>query len=172
MALEIRPETPEDFPAVLAVHRRAFGQDDEAHLVATLRGSAAHIPELSLVAVEAGQFVGHILFSPIVIRTLTGNQAALALAPLAVAPEAQGRGIGSALVRAGLEVCIQLAHPRVIVLGHAAYYPRFGFKPASAWGIRPPFAVPEDAFMACELSPGALAGCAGVVEYPPAFGAV
>jgi putative acetyltransferase len=169
MTIEIRLETPEDFPAVFEVNHRAFGQDDEARLVEALRASAGHIPELSLVAVEDGQIVGHILFSPIVIHTRAGDQAAVALAPMAVAPPYQGRGIGSALARAGLEVCRQLGHLRVIVVGHAAYYPRFGFLPASRWGIRPPFEAPDEVFMACELAPGALADCEGVVEYPPAF---
>jgi putative acetyltransferase len=170
MALSIRPESPDDYPAVFRVHRDAFEQEFEAQVVEAVRRSPDHIPALSLVAELDNQVVGHILFSPIAIHTASGDQSALALAPLAVAPSHQSQGIGSALVRAGLEACRQLGHTRVIVLGHAEYYPRFGFLPASRWGIRPPFEAADEVFMACELAPGAFTDCAGVVEYPAAFG--
>jgi putative acetyltransferase len=169
VALSIRPETPEDVPAVFAVNRDAFGTEVEARLVDTLRSSPGFIPALSMVAEHDGQIVGHILFSPIVIHTSGGDRSALALAPMAVAPAFQSRGIGSELVRAGLKRGRELGHERVIVVGHAEYYPRFGFRPASRWGIRAPFELADEVFMACELAPGALAGCAGVVEYPAAF---
>jgi putative acetyltransferase len=168
----IRPETPRDYVAVFAVNRLAFGRDNEARLVDLLRQSSAHIAELALVAETDGRIVGHILFSPIVIRTATVAVPALALAPMAVLPEHQRQGIGSQLVRAGLAASRRLGHERVIVLGHPAYYPRFGFVPASRWGIQPPFPAPDEAFLASALLPGALEGCAGVVEYPPAFASV
>jgi putative acetyltransferase len=168
----VRRETPADYAAVETVNRLAFGQDREARLIEAVRQAAEYIPELSLVAEVDGQVVGHILFSPIAIRTAVKSAAALALAPMAVRPEFQRRGIGSQLVRAGLEACRRLGHARVIVLGHAAYYPRFGFAPASRWGIRTPFPAPDEAFMALELDPSALDGCAGVVEYPPVFNEV
>lgn len=97
---------------------------------------------------------------------------ALALAPMAVRPEFQRRGIGSALVRAGLDSARSLGHRVVIVLGHPRYYPRFGFRPARPLGIDPPFPCRDEVFMALELVPGALVGVRGTVRYPPAFDGV
>jgi putative acetyltransferase len=166
---EIRTEGPEDIEAVFDVNREAFGQDDEARLVDALRLSPAFIPELSLVAVEGSRVVGHILFTRIKIRSPERTFDALALAPMAVLPGYQRRGIGSALVERGLESARDLGHRVVIVVGHPEYYPRFGFVPAGPLGIRAPFEVPGEAFMALALSPGALAGVQGQVEYPPEF---
>ena len=168
----IRPETASDHSYVAEVHRRAFGQDNEARLVEMLRRSQAYTAELSLVGEVTKQIVGHILFSPIVIRSTERDFPALALAPMAVLPGYQRRGIGSALVRSGLARCRELGWSRVIVAGHAEYYPRFGFVPASTKGVRAPFAVPDEAFMLIELAPEACNDCAGVVEYPSAFSEV
>lgn len=167
--IDIRPETKEDYPAVYQVNRLAFGRDNEARLVEALRRAEGHIPELSLVAVESGQVVGHVLFSPTPIETEDGPRAAISLAPVAVLPERQNQGIGSALIRHGLEECRRLGHKIVIVLGHAGYYPRFGFTPARAKGVAPPFEVADEHWMALELQPGALEGVQGTVRYPPAF---
>jgi putative acetyltransferase len=168
----VRLEEPEDREAVAVVHRDAFGRSDEADLVEALRGCPAFLPELSLVAVEppAGRVIGHVLFSPIEVRGERGSHPALALAPVAVLGPRQGRGVGSALIRDGLERARALGHALVIVVGHPAYYPRFGFLPATARGIRAPFAVRDEAFMALELRPGALAGVSGEVVYPAPFG--
>ncbi len=168
----IRPEQPSDHAAIEAVNRQAFGQDAEAHLVAKLREADSHDPALSLVAVHDGEVVGHILFSPILIETDGGNVAAMALAPMAVLPDYQRQGIGSALVREGLEACRRAGHRIVVVLGHADYYPRFGFKPANRHRLRSPFTVPDEAFMAMALVPGGLDDISGVVRYPAAFDAV
>jgi putative acetyltransferase len=127
------------------------------------------ITELSLVAVEAGRVVGHILFSPMTIETQEGAVPAVALATLAVRPEFQNQAIGSQLVRDGLDRCSGLGHRIVVVVGHPEYYPRFGFSPARARGLEAPFPVPDDAFLALELAPGALEGVAGTVRYPPPF---
>ncbi len=167
--MKIRPERTEDANDVHHVNRQAFGQENEAILVETLLSSPEAIPELSLVAEQDGRVVGHILFSPIVIETSSGEVSALALAPVAVLPEFQNQGIGSRLVQDGLEACRQLGHKIVIVLGHANYYPRFGFSPARARGIEAPFPVPDEAWMAVELQAGALDGVRGKVKYPPAF---
>jgi putative acetyltransferase len=167
--VEIRPEGPEDRKAVFDVNQAAFGQDDEARLVDALRRSPAYIPELSLVAVEDSRIVGHILFTRIKLRGSERAFDALALAPMAVLPGYQRRGIGSALVERGLEIARDLGHRVVIVVGHPDYYPRFGFVLAGPLGIRAPFDVPGEAFMALALSPGALAGVQGLVEYPPEF---
>jgi putative acetyltransferase len=167
--ITIRPETAEDYAAIAEVNRLAFGQEDEARLVEALRRSPDFIAELSLVAVEAGRVVGHILFSPVVIETKDGPVPALALAPMAVRPEVQNQGIGSELVRDGLERCRSLGHKIVVVVGHPGYYPRFGFSPARAQGLEAPFPVPDEAFLALELVPGALDGVAGMVKFPPPF---
>lgn len=165
-----RPETADDYAAVHQVNTLAFGREVEARLIEALRESPEFIPELSLVAVEDGRVVGHILFCPLVIETEDGAAPALALGVLAVRPELQKQGIGSQLVREGLERCRSLGHKIVVVIGHPAYYPRFGFSPARERGLEVPFPVPDDAFLVLELVPGALDGLAGTVRYPPAFG--
>ena len=172
--LGIRAETAADFPAVREVNRLAFGRDAEAGLVDALRATDGYIPSLSRVAVVDGRIVGHILFTRIGIVTAGGvvPTPTLALAPMAVLPEHQNRGVGSALVRDGLETCRRLGHGSVIVLGHPAYYPRFGFVPARPRGIAAPFPAPDEAFMLIELVPGALNGVQGTVQYPPAFSEV
>ena len=167
--LGIRAETAADFPAVREVNRLAFARDGEADLVDALRATDGYIPELSRVAVVDGRIVGHILFTRIGIVTAGGVVPTLALAPMAVLPEHQNRGIGSALVRDGLETCRRLGHGSVIVLGDPAYYPRFGFVPARPRGIAAPFPAPDEAFMVIELVPGALDGVQGTVQYPAAF---
>lgn len=169
MTYTVRPETPDDYPAVRGIHRLAFGGDGEARLVDALRRTPGFKPELSLVALDGGTIVGHILFCPIDIETERGDVATLALGPMAVRPGFQRRGVGSALVRSGLEVCRRTGHTSVVVVGHAEYYPRFGFVPAIPNGICPPFEVPDEAFMVCELVPGALRGVWGRVRYPSAF---
>ncbi len=165
----IRPEQPDDYAAIDEVNRLAFGQEAEGRLVATLREADDFDPALSLVAVRDDRVVGHILFSPIAIETEGGDVPAIALAPMAVLPDYQRRGIGSELVREGLEACRRQGHRVVVVLGHPAFYPRFGFTPAIGNGIRCPFDVPDEAFMAMALTPGGLDGIKGVVRYPPAF---
>jgi len=167
--ITIRPETTEDYDAIREVNALAFGREVEARLVEALRGLPEFIPELSLVAVEGSRVVGHILFSPVVIETKEGPVPALTLAPMAVRPELQNKGIGSELVRDGLERCRSLRHRIVVVIGHPKYYPRFGFSPARAQGLEAPFPVPNEAFLALELVPGALEGITGVVKYPPPF---
>jgi putative acetyltransferase len=164
--VNIRPEQPADAPAIDAVNRAAFDQPAEATLVALLREQAA--PLISLVADEDGELVGHVLFSPV---TLTGHGEAsiMGLAPMAVLPAMQRRGVGSMLARAGLAACTRLGFDAVVVLGHAQYYPRFGFRPASAFGLRCEYEVPDEVFMALELVPGRLAGKSGTIRYHPAF---
>ena len=178
MAHEIvtRPETAADHDAIENVVRSAFGRQSEARLVAALRALADFDPELSLVAVAGGTVVGHILFTPVsVLRAGESPVAALALAPLAVLPGLQRRGIGSVLVRDGLQACRQRGHELVIVVGHPSYYPRFGFVPARARGLEVPFAVRDEAFMLCELggkSASARPHVRGMVQYPAPFLAV
>jgi putative acetyltransferase len=167
--LMIRPETSADHEVIRQVNHLAFGQDAEARLVDALRQGG--YARLSLVAEKAGQVVGHILFSDLPIITLAGTVPALALAPMAVLPAFQHQGIGSGLVRRGLEVCQDQGHHIVVVLGHTDFYPRFGFSPALADRLESPFSD-NPAFMALELVPGALAGVVGKVQYPPPFNEV
>jgi putative acetyltransferase len=169
MTPTIRHETAADHETVRHVNRLAFGQDDEAGIVDALcKGGYSR---LSLVAEAEGRLVGHILFSDLPILTDGGTVPALSLAPMAVLPEYQKRGIGSALVRKGLEVCRGAGHRIVVVLGHPDFYPRFGFSARLAERLSSPFGRHE-AWMALELVPGALDGVTGWVRYPPPFGAV
>jgi putative acetyltransferase len=166
LGVTVRAETPADLEAIREVNRRAFGQEDEARLVDALRDGG--YARLSLVAEEGGRVVGHILFSDLPIVTPMGTLHALALAPLAVLPDQQRQGIGSRLVREGLQACAEAGHRVVVVLGHPDFYPRFGFSARLAERLQAPFSGPS--FMALELVPGALAGVSGQVRYPPPFG--
>jgi putative acetyltransferase len=165
MDIRVREEVPGDRAEVREVHRLAFGQDDEGRLVDALRDEG--FARVSLVAEAAGRVVGHILFSDMSIMTPTGPVGALALAPLAVVPEAQRRGIGSRLVREGLAICAEGSHRVVLVVGHPGFYPRFGFSAELARRLSSPYAGP--AFQARELVAGALDGISGAVVYPSPF---
>ena len=116
------------------------------------------------------KIIGHILFTKLKILNEAGEEyISLSLAPMAVLPSYQNLGIGSELVKSGLEKAAKLGHKSVIVLGHDKYYPRFGFEPASKWKITCPFEVPDEVFMAIELVPGALKNVSGEVHYPKEF---
>jgi putative acetyltransferase len=166
----IRPEEPGDAAAIHQVNTLAFGQPQEAALVAALRRNGGLT--ISLVAVQDGRIVGHIAFSPVTITSDTGTMDAIGLAPMAVLPEYQRRGIGSQLVEAGLHTCRTTDYGIVIVLGHAQYYPRFGFIPAKPHGMVWEHDVPEEVFMLQEIKAGALAQTRGVVKYRPEFDVV
>ena len=163
--MQIRNETIPDWPAVDAVLRSAFPSDAEALLVARLRKVAT--PLISLVAEDRGEIIGHILFTPI---TLAGtNVLFMGLAPLAVVPERQHQGIGSALVNAGLHECKLLQTSAVFVLGHASYYPRFGFQPTAPFGFSSEYAVRAENFMIALLDNEQAVLPHGVVRYHPEF---
>jgi len=166
----IRPETIEDQEGIREVNRLAFGSNREGSLVDSLRINAR--PFISLVAVVDDQVVGHISFSPVSIESPKGTFNAMGLAPMSVRPEYQNQGIGSQLVRAGLDQCARIGETNVVVLGHPRYYPRFGFVPASQKGLRSEYDVPDDTFMVLELAPGSLAGRTGLVKYRPDFSKV
>jgi len=166
----VRPETPADYASVRRVHEYAFEQAAEADLVEALRRTVRSY--LSLVAEVDGRVVGHIFFSPVTVESGPAAFTALGLAPMAVLPEHQRRGVGTALVRQGLAACAASGHPLVVVLGHPSYYPRFGFEPAAPRGLRSEYDVPDEVFMVAELEPGALAGRGGLVKYHAAFGAL
>jgi putative acetyltransferase len=162
----VRPEQDGDRAAVRAVNAAAFASTAEADLVAALREQARQL--VSLVAESGGVVVGHILFSPVTIDGRAGLKI-MGLAPMAVSPEQQRRGVGTALVKAGLELCRQLGAGAAVVLGHPSYYPRFGFQPAARFGIGCEYDAPEDAFMLLELQPGYLRGVSGTARYHAAF---
>jgi putative acetyltransferase len=166
-AIHCRHELPPDCPAIRKVITAAFGQTGEADLVDQLRAAGAL--SLSVVAEVGGEVVGYVGFSPILIESAKAQSPALALAPMAMLPAWQRRGIGSALLGWSLEACQRAGHAIVIVLGHADYYPRFGFVPAATRNIRCPFSVPDEAFMVLELNAGALNGVRGTVRYRPEF---
>jgi putative acetyltransferase len=149
--LRIRRETEADYAAVAEVTAAAFGQQHEARLVEAIRASEEYVPELTLVAEEAGRIVGHVMYS---YSTLDGSHTRLLqLSPLSVAPDRQGTGIGAALTRESLRLADERGEPLVLVLGHPTYYPRFGFRPASTFGLAPPNPEwPDEAFMAVPLS--------------------
>ena len=174
MDIKIRPETPDDHREIEELVKAAFtsrdrNDPDEHHLVNKLRKTDAFIPELSLVAERDGSILGHIMLSKITIEEEGRSTGSLALAPVSVAPAWQHKGIGGKLIHASLEKARELGYQSVVVLGHDKYYPKFGFKPASVWGIRAPFDVPDEAFMALELVDHALDDARGTVQYPAPF---
>lgn len=164
----LRLERPADYATIREVNLAAFGSSFEAGIIERLRDAGLVIA--SLVAVNAaGQIVGHILFSPVTITPTGGNQIQVAsLAPMAVLPIHQRRGIGSMLVQRGIELCRAAGYSAVVVVGHPAYYPRFGFSHAVVAKLNNPFAA-DEAFMGIELRPGALSEIDGQVIYPKAF---
>lgn len=172
--LIFRQETSDDFEEVFKVNQIAFGQDNEAKLVDALRSNMkVFVPELSIVATENDKIVGHILLTKINIKDNKGNLTeSLGLAPMAVKPELQKKGIGGQLIRTVLETAKDLGFKSVIVLGHENYYPKFGFEPANKWNIKAPFDVPTNAFMAIELDQDGLKNISGTVIYPKEFDTV
>jgi putative acetyltransferase len=167
--MHIRAERPADIPGIHGVNLAAFETDAEARLVDTLREQAA--PLISLIAEDEQAIVGHILFSPVTLTAAPELRIA-GLAPMAVLPAWQRRGVGSLLVHAGLEQCRALGFCAAVVLGHSHYYPRFGFTPASRFGLRSEYEVPDDVFMAMELEESSLRGKSGQIAYHAAFASV
>jgi putative acetyltransferase len=161
----IRAEIPSDRDAVFDVHRTAFGGPAEATLVARLHADGDALCDL--VALECDRIIGHILFSALRIETEEEIIAAAALAPLAVLPERQRCGIGTALVRAGLAACRALRIPAVVVLRDPRFYDRSGFAAEVAARLRAPWSGPH--LMAIEVIPGALGDRAGALHYAAAF---
>ena len=167
-AMIIRTEMPTDIEQIRIVNERAFETAAEAQLVDALRETAE--PFLSLVADDDGRVVGHICFTPVTLERIDGSTITIAgLAPMAVLPELQNRGIGSQLVRAGLDACRVHGFEAVVVLGHPEFYPRFGFAPASRHGVRSEYDVPDPVFMFLAFS--RREQWSGVARYHPAFAA-
>jgi putative acetyltransferase len=164
--IEVRGETPADHAGIRELNERAFGRPAEARLVDSLR--AAHRAVVSLVAIDQNRIVGHILFSPVTISEAPETFRAVGLAPMSVLPEFQKRGIGSRLVRDGLDACRRQGCDAVVVLGHTKYYPRFGFVNAKECGLDNEYNA-DQAFMVTELREGALRKISGVVKYAREF---
>ncbi|ODG97633.1 GCN5 family acetyltransferase [Nostoc sp. KVJ20] len=168
--MNIRCETLTDYPAIAEVNTLAFGQENEAKLVEKIRRSDRYIPELSLVAEFENVVVGHILFSYIDLVSKETLQV-LGLAPLAIHPQFQRQGIGSALIKAGLEIAEAKKEAVVIVLGHPQFYTRFGFKTSVVYGIESPFPIPEQFLMVKALQ-NYQESYKGKVVYPSTFDGV
>jgi putative acetyltransferase len=164
---EVRPEQPGDFADIRVVHERAFAPSkEEADIVEALRASAAHVPSLCLVALLGGAVVGHVAFSR---GHLDPAGPVLVLGPMAVLPEHQREGLGSALISEGLSRAEGTEFLMVVLVGHPQYYPRFGFEPAGALGVTAPVGIRSEAWMAYRL-PAFRPDARGTVIFPNAFG--
>lgn len=165
--IEIREETRTDILGVRAVHEAAFGRNNEAHLVERLRDD--DLIAASIVAIENDQVVGNAVFSRLSVEGLEAPPSLLALAPVAVAPDYQSRGIGSRITRYGLAVSTQRGYAAVVVLGDPQYYRRFGFSSDLATHVRSPYSNAGRHWMALELREPSLLSVTCDVAYPPAF---
>ncbi|MDP4184840.1 MAG: N-acetyltransferase [Bacteroidota bacterium] len=174
MKIQLREEREEDLPIVKALIEKAFdglpfSDGTEGRMVERIHKAPYFIPELSIVAICDDQIVGHILFTPVKIKGEHTDVTSLALAPMSVLPGYQKQGIGKALIKEGIKVATKLNFDSIVVLGHAEYYPKFGFRNASHYGVLCPLDVPDDYFMVLELNPGSLNDVFGMVVYPEEF---
>ncbi|WP_407483954.1 GNAT family N-acetyltransferase [Elizabethkingia meningoseptica] len=174
MIYPIRTENQKDFEAVSVLIQNAFEHEEHSDhrehlLVERLRKSPSFVPGLSLVAEAESKIAGHILLTEIRIKNESAETLSLALAPVAVLQEYQGKGIGSALITSAHQKAKELGYNSVVLLGHADYYPRFGYQQAHHFGIQLPFDVPLENCMVIELVKGSLQGVSGMVEYPEEF---
>ncbi|MBS4208653.1 N-acetyltransferase [Bacillus sp. FJAT-50079] len=167
----IRTETPADYSAVFHINYQAFDQrEDESKLIERIRKSKGFIPELSIVAEKDGEIVGNIVLSKAKVSGEGNEHDVLTLAPIAVQPVWQQKGIGRMLVNEGLKRAKELGYDLVFLIGHPTYYPKFGFKQAKQYGVDlKQFDVPEEVFMVCELRAGELNRIKGELRYPSAF---
>lgn len=163
----IRKEHPGDIPNIWKLNAEAFETEAEANLVDALRKSGVRY--ISLVYEEKKDLLGHIFFTPVDLVGQGSGMLLMGLAPMAVVPDRQRQGIGTALVKAGIKECVSEDYDAVFVLGHPDYYPRFGFVPSVKYGIRCEFNVPDDVFMVKELKKNILKGKGGTIKYHKAF---
>ena len=163
----IRDEQINDIDVIKEINDLAFKSDAEGQLIDRLRGEKIDL--ISLVAEENAQVLGHILFSPASIHDKEKSTKIIGLAPMAVHPSFQRKGIGSALIKEGLNRCIKKGYGAIVVLGHPEYYPKFGFVPSVKYNISSEYDVPEEVFMILELRKDFLKGISGKAKYHPAF---
>ena len=164
--MEIRESSESDLYDVLRVESQAFGGDEESELVNDLLHDSSAMPLLSLIALNDERVIGHILFTQARLADTDDQISAVILAPLAVVPEEQGKGVGGQLIREGLRLLSDLGIELVFVLGHPEYYQRHEFRPASALGFDAPYPIPEEcanAWMVQELRLGVIDSVSGQV---------
>jgi putative acetyltransferase len=164
----IRKEQPGDIQRIRQLNLVAFETETEANLVDTLRRSG--ISYISLVYEENNELKGHIFFTPVELEGDRSGLQIMGLGPMAVDPKFQNKGIGTLLVKAGIERCRSDGYDVIVVLGHPNYYPRFGFETSVKYGIKSEYEVPDEAFMVLELKDKALKGKRGTMKFNEAFG--
>lgn len=164
----IRPETADDTGAIDLINMSAFAGDAEARLVDELRKTPAYVPELSLVAEDGGRVAGHLMLFRTTLAVGESEKTILTLAPTAVVPSRTHRGLGTALVREGVERARQMGFPAIVEVGFPAFYQRQGFRPITGFGLQHDLPVADDFATALELEEGALAG-GGCLEFPAPF---
>lgn len=168
--MNIREERPDDVEEIWQVNAEVFETPAEANLVNSLRDSGCTF--VSLVAEIEGKIVGHILFTPVKLSGTGKTLKLMGLAPMSVLKRYQNKGIGSELVKAGLELLKSQGYDAVVVLGHPDYYPRFNFVPSITYDIKSEYDVPDEVFMILELTPGSLNNHKGTIKYQEAFNSV
>jgi len=169
VTIEVRAERPGEAAAVRAINDTAFGTTHEGQIVDDIRGTERWIEGGSLVAVDGDELVGHLLISEGDLDLETGGiRRVWMIGPVAVVPSRQQQGIGGALVRAAIALATERGEPLLILLGHATYYPRFGFEPARAIGIEAPRPWPDASWLACRL-PAWTPDLRGIARFPEAF---
>ena len=166
----ITEENESSYDQTWDLNVQAFGRDAEANLVNILRESG--FPYISLIALKDDLLLGHIFFTPVELTEYEHRLNIMGLGPMAVKPEYQKKGIGSMLIKAGLEECKKNGCHAVVVLGHPDYYPKFGFNPSAIYNIKCEYDVPSEAFMVLELTKGVLKGKSGIIKYNNAFNTV
>lgn len=167
--LYVRGEKPADHAEIFEINRLAFGREDEGNLVNDIRKTRSYEFGFSLVAVKEDKILGHVLFSKGFITHRGRRFKCLVLGPVAVLPEHQRHGIGKALINEGLERAKEVGFGAVIVVGDPVYYAQFGFKPAVTMKLRTSLKIPDENFMAKEISRNALRGIIGTVMFPREF---
>lgn len=170
----IRKETPSDYQEISQLLMAAFKNDEHSDgsehlLVERLRNSSAYIKDLSLVYEAEGKILGYILLTHIQIVNQVSKHSGLSLAPVAVLPPNQNKGIGSALIEKAHDIAASLNHPFIVLIGHQNYYPKFGYEIATDHDIRFPFKIPSENCMVKGLKENVLSGITGLVEYPKEF---